>query len=133
MALADANPDLYHLVFDAPAPDYVPAERVVAASRDLLAGSRRMVAGAVAAGAMAPGMPPERATDLLLAVRRGLVAERLGKRRFVPPGSDRFDVLLPEAIRTLRAAWAPGTAAPTGRAGATPGAGADGRRDAMTN
>ncbi len=115
VALADANPDLYHLVFDAPAPDYVPADRVVAASRDLLAGSRQMVAEATAAGAMAPGMPPERATDLLLALRRGLVAERLGKRRFVDPEEGRFEGLVPDAIRVLRTAWAPATDAPDGK------------------
>ena len=119
IALATEHPDLHHLFFDAPAPDYVPAERVMEATRAILAGSRRMVAEAVAAGAMAPGMPVERATDLLLAVRHGLVAERLGKRRFVPPGSDRFDALLPEALRTVRTAWAPAPAA------------TDGRRDAM--
>ncbi len=107
LALADANPDLYHLVFDAPAPDYLPAERVVATSRDLLAGSRRMVAEAVATGAMAPGMPIERATDLLLSIRRGLVAERLGKRRFVEPGADRFEGLVPDVIRLLQLAWRP--------------------------
>ena len=119
VALADANPDLHHLFFDAPAPDYVPAERVVAATREILAGSRRMVAEAVAAGAMAPGMPVERAADLLLSIRRGLVAERLGKRRFVEPGAGRFEGLVPDVIRVLRAAWAPA---------ATP----EGRRDAMT-
>lgn len=121
LALADANPDLYHLVFDAPAPDYVPAERVVTASRNLLAGSRRMVAEAIATGAMAPGMPVERATDLLLSVRRGLVAERLGKRRFVDPESERFEGLVPEIIRLFQAAWTPSDAS------------VDGRRSAMTD
>jgi AcrR family transcriptional regulator len=120
-ALADANPDLYHLVFDAPAPDYLPAERVVATSRDLLAGSRRMVAEAIGTGAMAPGMPVERATDLLLSVRRGLVAERLGKRRFVDPGSERFEGLVPDVIRLFQGAWTP------------PDASGGGRRDAMTD
>ena len=120
IALADANPDLHQLSLDAPVPDYVPTERVVEATQELLAGSRRMVAEAIAAGAMAPGIPVERATDVLLALRHGLVAERLGKRRVVPPGSDRFDALVPDAVALLRAAWAP--------AGSPP----DGRRDAMT-
>ncbi len=119
IALATEHPDLHHLFFDAPAPDYVPAERVVDATREILAGSRRMVAEAVAAGAMAPGMPVERAADLLLSIRRGLVAERLGKRRFVEPGAGRFEGLVPDVIRVLRAAWAPA---------ATP----EGRGDAMT-
>jgi AcrR family transcriptional regulator len=119
--LAEANPDLHHLFFDAPAPDYVPAERVVEATQEILAGSRRMVAEAVAAGAMAPGVPVERATDLLLALRHGLVAERLGKRRFIPPESDRFDALPAEAIRVLRAAWVPVAVVPDGKGDAMPG------------
>ncbi len=118
IALADANPDLHHLGVDAPVPDYVPTERVVAATQELLAGSRRMVADAIAAGAMAPGMPVERATDLLLALRHGLVAERLGKRRVVPSGSDRFDALVPEAVRLVQAAWTLADPAPDG--GGTP-------------
>jgi AcrR family transcriptional regulator len=120
IALADEHPDLHHLLIDAPVPDYVPADRGMEATQALLAGARRMVAEAIAAGAMAPGMPEERATDLLLALRHGLVAERLGKRRVVPPGSDRFDALVPEAVHLVRAAWAPA------------GSAHDGRREAMT-
>jgi len=113
IALADANPDLHHLCLDSPVPDYVPTERVVEATQELLAGARRMVAEAIAIGAMAPRMPEERATDLLLAVRHGLVAERLGKRRVVPPESDRFDALVPDAVHLLRAAWTPVAPPPT--------------------
>jgi AcrR family transcriptional regulator len=105
VTLADANPDLYHLVFDAPAPDYVPAERVIEASRPLRDGARRMVREAIATGAVAPGMPVERATDLLLSVRRGLVAERLGKRQFVDPESERFEGLVPDVIQLFQASW----------------------------
>ena len=136
IALVDANPDLHHLFFGAPVPDYVPVERVVAATREIRAGARRMVAGAIAVGAMTPGMPVERATDLLLAIRHGLVAERVGKRQFVPPGSDRFDVLLPETLRLLRAVWGPAVAETEidGRCStpdATPDVDVDGRRGAM--
>lgn len=118
--LADANPDLYHLVFDAPAPDYVAAERVLAGARDLLAGTRRMVAEAMAAGSMDPAMSVERAADLLLAFRRGLVAERLGKRQFFDPAEARFEGQAPDAIRVLRAAWEPANA-PDGKEGAVNG------------
>ncbi len=101
--LAIANPDLYHLAFDAPVPGYVPTDPLIAMSRNLLAKSHGMIANAVEAGAMEPGVPIEQATDILLALRRGLIAERLGKRRF----SDRFDGLLPAAIQMLKTAWAP--------------------------
>lgn len=115
IALADANPDLHHLVFDAPVPDYVAANRVIVEGRNLLAGTRRMVAQAFAAGALAPAMPVERAADLLLSIRRGLVAERLGKRQFVESGEGRFEGLVPDVIDILRAAWAPAAAASDGR------------------
>lgn len=114
MSLAEEHPDLYHLVFDAPVPGYVPADHIVELTRGMLARSREMVAGATAAGVMNPGMPVEQATDMLLAFRRGLTAERIGKRRFIPPGSNRFDELLPALMRMLKTAWAPaGSAAPS--------------------
>lgn len=133
IALANEHPDLYHVMFDAPVPNYVPSEASQQATRALLARSRQMVADAIAAGVMDPGMPVERATDLLLSIRRGVIAEHLGKRAFVGPGSDRFGVLLPEVIRILQVAWGPGLAESVGRhpQPAASNADGDGRRDAM--
>lgn len=108
--IALANPDRYHLAFDAPVPDYVPDVRVVELSREVLAGSRRMVSHAIAAGVIAPGLPVDRATDVLLALRRGLVAEQIGKRRLVAAGSTRFDDLVPIVMHMLKSAWAPAAA-----------------------
>jgi AcrR family transcriptional regulator len=107
IALAYEHPDLYHLVFSAPVPDLQPTGRTVDATRETLAGARRMVAAAIAAGAMAPGMAPERVTDLLMAIRHGLIAEHLGKQAVMPAGSERFSGLVPDFLRTLQAAWAP--------------------------
>lgn len=107
IALAQEHPDLYHVMFDAPLPNYVPSDHSHQMVQALLARSRQMVAEAIAVGAMDPGMPVERATDLLLSIRRGLIAEHLGKHAFVAPGSDRFNVLLPEVIRLLQVAWKP--------------------------
>jgi AcrR family transcriptional regulator len=135
IALATEHPDLYHVMFDAPVPNYVPSEVSHQATQALLARSRHMVAEAIAAGAMDPGMPVERATDLLLSIRRGLIAEQLGKRAFVEPGSNRFDALLPEVIRILQAAWVPGAVEGDGRHPQSAAANADGagRRNAMTD
>jgi len=107
IALAYAHPDLYHLLFSAPVPDLRPTERSVEATRETLVGARQMVAEAVTAGAMAPGMAPERATDLLMAIRHGLIAEHLGKRAVLPTGSERFSGLVPDVVRMLQAAWTP--------------------------
>ena len=135
IALANEHPDLYHVMFDAPVPNYVPSDPSQQATQALLARSRQMVAEAIAVGAMDPGTSVDRATDLLLSIRRGLIAEHLGKRAFVEPGSDRFSVLLPEAIRILQAAWRPGTAEGDGRhpQPTASNADGDGRRGAMTD
>ena len=42
--MAAANPDLYHLVFDTPAPDYTPSEFVIEITRTMLMRVRWMVA-----------------------------------------------------------------------------------------
>jgi AcrR family transcriptional regulator len=108
IAMAITNPDIYHLAFDAPVPDYVPPDRIVELSREVLAGARAMVSRAIEIGAIDPGMPTEQATDVLLSLRRGLVAERLGKRRYFAPGS-RFDELLPPVMHMVKTAWTPAT------------------------
>lgn len=73
-----------------------------------------MVTAALEVGAVAPGMPVARAADLLLAVRRGVVAERMGKQHFVDPAEERFARVVPDAIAVVRAAWAPVAAAADG-------------------
>lgn len=127
ISIATANPDSYHLAFDAPVPDYVPDDRAVALSREILASSRRMVADAMSAGIIHPGIGVEPATDVLLALRRGLVAERIGKQRYLAADSARFDELLPVVLHMIEAAWAraPGGATPRFAAAETEG-GADG-------
>jgi AcrR family transcriptional regulator len=112
IALAEINPDLHHLGFDAPVPDYIQAKRALQLGNDTLVRAREMVAAAIAAGAIAPDLPIERATDVLLSIRHGLIAERLGKRPFLPPGSERFHDLLPDVLAMLRLAWAPKPRAP---------------------
>jgi AcrR family transcriptional regulator len=106
-----ANPDLYHLTFDAPVPDYAFPERLLDVTRTILMQSRQMVANAVATGEIQPGVPIEQATDLLIAMRRGLLAERIGKRRYLVPGSGRFlDDLLTPLLQILKTAWSPANA-----------------------
>lgn len=127
MAFAVANTDSYHLVFDAPVPAYIPDGRVIELTRGVLAGARRMVAEAVAANVIAPGMPVNQATDVLLALRRGLIAERIGKQRVLGDDSVRFDTLLPVVMHMLKVAWAPqADPAPSGIAAATSEGDADG-------
>jgi hypothetical protein len=106
-AIALEHPDYFHLTFDVPVPDYEPPARAMEHKRVILAGSRQMVAETIAAGIIDPGISVEQATDILLAMRRGLVAERLGKQKSVGAGSTRFAGLLPVAIDMIKTAWAP--------------------------
>ncbi len=101
-----AHPDLYHLVFDVPIPGFVPSPESLEVVRELYNAIVRGIGEVIAAGAIRPDLSPEQATDLLLAMRLGIVAAHLGKqRRFPPP--DRLELLVPELVAVLRAAWEP--------------------------
>jgi AcrR family transcriptional regulator len=80
LELASAHHDLYHLQFDAPVPGFVPSAESQEEVRKLLAGARRGLTEVIEAGVIDPGIPAEDAVDLLLCMRRGIVAEHLGKR-----------------------------------------------------
>jgi AcrR family transcriptional regulator len=106
LALAQAHPDLYHLVFDVPIPGFVPSPESLEVVRQLYNAIVRGIGEVIEAGAIRPDLSPEQATDLMLAMRLGIVAAHLGKqRRFPPP--DRLELLVPELVAVLRAAWEP--------------------------
>ncbi len=73
----------------------------------MLDGARGMIGEVIEAEGLDAGLPRERVVDILLAVRHGTIAEHLGKRDFLPPGSDRFRGLLPDVLAVLKQAWAP--------------------------
>ena len=73
----------------------------------MLAGVRRGIGEVIAAGGIDAGLPPERVVDMLMAVRHGIIAEYLGKRDFLPPGSERFRSLIPDVLAVFERAWAP--------------------------
>jgi len=120
LALASAHPDLYHLAFDAPVPGFVPSAESQEAVRKILAGARRGLTEVIEAGVIDPGMPPEEAVDLLLCMRRGIIAEHLGKEADVQFTTGRFARLVPAALAIIQVAWAPGR---QGTAPAQPGGG----------
>lgn len=119
ITFAFENPDLFHLVSDAPVPVPYLTESTVEVTRKVLAGARQMVASLVTAGVIEPGIEVERATDLLLSIRHGLIAEHLGKLAVLPAGSTRFSGLLPDVIQMLQATWAPGRVVGTNGSGET--------------
>jgi AcrR family transcriptional regulator len=106
LALAQEHPDLYHLVFDVPIPGFVPSPESLEEVRRLYDAIVAGVAEVIAAGAMRPNLSPEQATDVLLAMRLGVVAAHLGKERRLPP-PERLARLVPEIVAVLRAVWQP--------------------------
>ena len=58
-------------------------------------------------GVMEPGMPADRAADMLLAMRHGLIAEHVAKHRVRPGGTHRFRGLIADVVAMLRKAWSP--------------------------
>lgn len=60
----------------------------------------------IEAGVIQPNLSPEQTTDLLFVMRRGIVAEHIGKHRRVNP-PDRFARLIPAVLAVLQAAWSP--------------------------
>lgn len=111
LALAEEHPELYHLALDMPVPGFVPSEESKRAVENILESARRRLAEVIGAGVMDPGMPPDRAVDILLTARHGIIAERLGKGPVLPERSARFRSLIPDVIAVYRAAWEPRRAA----------------------
>jgi AcrR family transcriptional regulator len=107
LLLAQEHSDLYHLVFDNPVPGFVPSEESLEEARKVRLPGMQAITTAIDAGSIASPLPPERVFDLLLAMRRGIIAEHLGKETHLPKGDERFRSLVPEILALLQAAWAP--------------------------
>jgi len=101
---SEANPVIYHLIFDAPAPGWERGPDVFDMVRQTLEWTREFVAEAIADGVIDSGVSVEQTTDLLLSIRRGLIAERLGKRDLA--AADRFDGLVPLVMQMIATTWA---------------------------
>jgi AcrR family transcriptional regulator len=107
LLLAQEQTDLYHLVFDNPVPGFVPSQESLQESRKIRLPGVRAIQAAIDASSIASLLPAERIFDLLLAMRRGIIAEHLGKETHLPTGDERFRSLIPEVLALLQSAWAP--------------------------
>ena len=106
---SETNPVIYHLIFDAPAPGWEQGPDVLEMVRLTLEWTRDFVAEAIDDGVIDSGVSVEQTADLLLSIRRGLIAERLGKRHLAAPG--RFDGLVPLVMQMIASTWSPSAAA----------------------
>src|SRR5215472_6756762 len=107
LALACEHADLYHLIWESSVPGFVPSEASLEEIRLMLAAAQTRIGEVVEAGNLDSGLPSERVVDMLLAIRHGIIAEHLGKRDFLPPGSDRFSGLIEPVLAVFEQAWGP--------------------------
>lgn len=107
LLLAQEHTDLYHLVFDNPVPGFLPSQQSLEEARKIRPLGVQAITEAMNAGLIAAPLTPDRVLDLLLAMRRGIIAEHLGKETHLPLGDDRFRSLIPEALALLKEVWAP--------------------------
>ena len=107
LALACDHPDLYHLIWESSVPGFVPSEASLEEIHLMLAAAQTRIGEVIEAGNLEAGLPSERVVDMLLAIRHGIIAEHLGKRDFLPPGSERFSGLIEPVLAVFEQAWGP--------------------------
>ena len=107
LRLVQEHPDLYHLFLDNPVPGFLPSPENLEEARKIRTPGVQAIMEAMDAGLIATHLTPDRVLDLLLAMRRGILAEHLGKETHLPVGDERFRSLIPEVLALLKAAWAP--------------------------
>lgn len=111
------NPEMYHLMFSNPVPGFVPSESSVAETQTQLARATQSLTEVIEAGVIRPNVSTQRAIELLLAMRHGILSERIGKANVVPPDSGRFEHLVDDAIAMIRLAWGPDSVDVDGKGG----------------
>ena len=107
LQLVQEHPDLYHLLLNNPVPGFVPSPESLEGARGMRTAGRRAITEAMEAGLIVTHLSPDHALDLLLAMRRGIIAEHMGKETHLPAGDERFCALVPEVLALLKEAWAP--------------------------
>lgn len=107
MGFAHDYPELWKLVYERPVPGFVPFEESMAASHQFLERSVEAMRQAIEKDTFAPGVSPEQATDLFIAMLHGLTAAHMTNQPDLPAGEGRFGSLIPAAVDLFRIAWDP--------------------------
>lgn len=105
MGFAQANPDLYQLMFQRPAPDFVPSDESMAVSLGLLQKMGEELAAIFAAGELHTDLPLAEARDLFIAMQHGLTELHLANNPELEVGNGRFGKLVEQAVDLFLAAW----------------------------
>lgn len=101
MSFSLQYPELFHLLFERPVPDFVPSEEGMAEARKLLAFSDGIVEDQRAAGEIDESIPLPQARDLFVAVMHGLTALHLANEPHLPVGQGRFGSIIPLAAKAI--------------------------------
>jgi AcrR family transcriptional regulator len=105
MDFADANPELYALLFERPVPGFVPSAESLSEASLLLEEAGEAFQELLDSGSLVAGLPAAQTRDLFIAVAHGLTALRRANEPNAPPGAGRFAPLVPTAAALLSAAW----------------------------
>jgi AcrR family transcriptional regulator len=106
MDFAHEHPELYQLLFERPVPGFVPSAEGNEEARKLIETSNDAIARMMQAGVLAPNIPAEQASLLLVALMQGLTAMHIANEPQTPVASSIFGNLIPAAMALLRAGWA---------------------------
>jgi len=108
MTFAQDYPELYQLCFERPVPGFVPSEKSMNESRQLLMGrAAQIVEQGLEHGSLVPGLSPVQTRDLFLAMTHGLTALHMANEPELPVGAGRFGSLIPAAMALFQASWDP--------------------------
>lgn len=105
MGFAQANPDLYQLMFQRPAPEFEPSAESMAVSLGLLEKMRSEMRGILDNHQLEPGLPITEAGDLFIAMQHGLTELHLANNPELEVGNGRFGQLVEQAVDLFLAAW----------------------------
>jgi AcrR family transcriptional regulator len=105
LEFAKEYPELYQLVFERPVPHFVPSQEGIAEGQKLAEISCKAMERLVDSGLAVPGVTPQQADNLFIALMNGLTALHMANEPHLPVGSGRFGSLIPHAVALLRAAW----------------------------
>jgi AcrR family transcriptional regulator len=105
LGFAHECPELYQIVFERPVPGFAPSPESMESSLSLLVETNIMVEEAFRAEGIAPPIPVNQATDLIIAVQHGLTSLHLANEPHLPPGEGRFGSLIPAAVELVKSAW----------------------------
>ncbi|MDZ7726725.1 MAG: TetR/AcrR family transcriptional regulator [Dehalococcoidia bacterium] len=108
LRFADANPELYSLLFERHVPGFEPSEESMREAQGLLDDGARHVQRLVDSGAIRPALPIEQARDILIVVIQGLTSLKRANEPGAAPGEGRFGPLVPHVVALLKNAWISG-------------------------